>query len=62
LQLRFGRKAMRPRASLRYEEAQIAGSPFDRVRKQVWNEIKRQWRGKSSLMDVIRAEKNNSEE
>jgi hypothetical protein len=34
---------------------------FGPMSKQVWNEIKRQWRGKSSLMDVIRAEKNSSE-
>jgi hypothetical protein len=30
--------------------------------RQVWNDIKRQWRGKSSLMEVIRAEKNSSEQ
>ena len=34
---------------------------FGPMSKQVWNEIKRQWRDKSSLMDVIRAEKNSSE-
>jgi len=28
------------------------------ISRQVWNEIKRQWTGKSSLMDVIRTERN----
>ena len=31
---------------------------FGPMCKQVWSEIKQQWAGKSSLMDVIRAERN----
>lgn len=31
---------------------------FGQISRQVWSEIKQQWAGKSSLMDVIRAERN----
>ena len=35
---------------------------FGPISKQVWKEIRDNWKGKSSLMDVIRAERNVSEE
>jgi len=35
---------------------------FGPMSKRVWKEIGRNWKGKSSLMDVIRAERNTSKE
>ncbi len=35
---------------------------FGPMSKRVWKEIRRNWKGKSSLMDIIRAERNASKE
>src|SRR5215467_9212841 len=35
---------------------------FGPMSKRVWKEVGRNWKGKSSLMDVIRAERNSSKE
>jgi hypothetical protein len=49
-------------ASWRPYGNKVFESFFGPMSKQVWEEIRRTWQGKSSLMDVVRAERNTQKE